>query len=174
MGRKKASASCRRAEPAVFRPAGTAQSGFTLLELLVVMAVLAGLAAIAVPQFAQLYDRVRASFERADVERQLLELPQLVRSRGRGGVLRDPAGPGAAASGAADGVPVGVGEAEKWDSLSIDLPPGWTMRVPKPVLYRFTGVCSGGEVDLSLPPTKLRYILHPPLCRPQIADGNAP
>jgi prepilin-type N-terminal cleavage/methylation domain-containing protein len=149
------------------------QGGFTLLELLLVMAILAGLTAIAIPQFAQLYARVRASFERADLEQQLLELPQLVRQRGRGGVLLDSsrdASPGAAL---AEAGPAAGSELEQWETLPIDLPKGWTMRVPTPVFYQFTGACNGGEVDLSLPPTFFRYILTPPLCRPLMADANA-
>jgi general secretion pathway protein G len=165
--------SCRKAEARNGSLELHGCGGFTLLELLIVLAIMAGLVAIAVPQFLQLYSRVSASFERADLERQILELPQLVRQRGRGGVLLDPAQELAPGSAAADSVPPGSSGFEQWDTLRLELPPGWAMRVPKPVFYRFTGVCSGGEVDLSLPPTVLRYKLIPPLCRPRLADANA-
>jgi prepilin-type N-terminal cleavage/methylation domain-containing protein len=153
--------------------AAPSQGGFTLLELLLVMVILAGLTAVAMPQFVQLYARVRASFERADLEQQLLELPQLVRQRGRGGVLLDSAPDASANAALAEAVPAGSSELEQWETLPIDLPPGWIMRVPNPVFYQFTGACSGGEVDLSLPPSFFRYILTPPLCRPLMADANA-
>jgi prepilin-type N-terminal cleavage/methylation domain-containing protein len=156
------------------RSSRTALAGFTLLELLVVLAIIAGLVAIAVPQFSQLYSRVRASFERADLEQQLLELPQLVRQRGRGGVLLDPSQELAPGSAAADIVPPGSSGFEQWETLRLNLAPGWAMRVPKPVFYHFTGACNGGEVDFSLPPTVLRYNLIAPLCRPRLADANVP
>jgi prepilin-type N-terminal cleavage/methylation domain-containing protein len=156
------------------RSSRIALAGFTLLELLIVLAIMAGLVAIAVPQFSQLYSRVRASFERADLERQLFELPQLVRQRGRGGVLLDPTQEPAPGTAAAAIEPPGSSGFEQWEMLRINLPPGWAMRVPKPVFYRFTGACSGGEVDFSLPPSLLRYNLIPPLCRPRLAEANAP
>jgi prepilin-type N-terminal cleavage/methylation domain-containing protein len=155
------------------RPSCIASAGFTLLELLIVLAIMAGLLAIAVPQFSRLYDRVSASFERGDLERQMLELPQLVRQRGQGGVLLDPSvevTPGGEAPDRARPENSGF---EQWQRLRLNLPPGWEMRVPKPVFYRFTGACSGGEVDFSLPPTVLRYNLIPPLCRPLLADADA-
>lgn len=155
------------------RPSHTGLAGFTLLELLVVLVIMAGLVAIAVPQFSQLYGRVRVSYERADLEQQLLALPQLVRQRGRGGVLLDPSEEPAPGSKLADIVPPGSSEFEQWERLRLELPAGWAMRVPKPVFYRFTGACSGGEVDFSLPPTMLRYNLVPPLCRPRLAEANA-
>jgi len=156
------------------QPSRMALAGFTLLELLIVLAIMAGLVAIAVPQFSQLYNRVRASFDRADLEQQLLQLPQLVRQRGRSGVLLDPNQPSAPGDAAAGIEPEGSGGFDQWEPLRVDLPAGWAMRVPKPVFYRFTGACSGGEVDFLLPPALLRYKLTPPLCRPQLAEANAP
>jgi prepilin-type N-terminal cleavage/methylation domain-containing protein len=156
----------------MYRSSHPAPAGFTLLELLIVLAIMAGLIAIAVPQFTRLYSRLRASYDRADLEQQLLQLPQLVRQRGRDGVLLDPARGNSV--GDADAAKAQNGELEQWESLPIDVPPGWSMRVPKPVYYRFTGACSGGEVEFLLPPTLLRYNLTPPLCRPRLADTNAP
>jgi prepilin-type N-terminal cleavage/methylation domain-containing protein len=156
------------------RSSSTTAVGFTLLELLVVLAIMAGLVAIMVPQFLQLYSRVRVSLERDELEQQLLELPQLVRQRGRGGVLLDPSQEFDPASAAIDIAPPGINGFEQWEELRLNLPPGWVMRVPKPVFYRFTGACSGGEVDFSLPPAVLRYNLIPPLCRPRLAAAHAP
>lgn len=142
-----------------------------MLELLVVMAIMAGLVAIALPSFVQLFARVRYSYERSDVERQLYDMPQLVRQRGRGGVLVDSSL--SVRDAAAADVEGREAVLQRWDFLRIDLPQGWSMRVPRPLFYRFTGACSGGEVDLSTPSAVFRYRLAPPLCRPQAIPDDA-
>ena len=155
----------------VYRGRGSGQKGeqqwrdgFTLVEVVVALAVLASLIAIASPQFIKLYARARASLEQEDLERQLLELPQKVRDGGRAGILTDPsAGP---TRSAAD---MGFDEPQM---LRIDLPEGWSMQVPKPIFYHFTGACDGGEVTLSLPPLALHYVLTAPLCRPRLVDAG--
>lgn len=155
----------------VYRGRGSGQKGeqqgrdgFTLIEVVVVLAVLASLIAIASPQFVKLYARARASLEREDFERQLLELPQKVRNDGRAGILADPsAGPAG---------PATYSGFDEPQMLRIDLPEGWRMEVPKPILYHYTGACEGGEVVLLLPPLALRYVLTAPLCRPRLADAG--
>ena len=157
MGRKRGSAFCRRGERG---------SGFTLIEVVVVLALIAALMAIAFPQFVRLYARARVAFERQDLERQLTELPEKVRSAGRPGVLADPATAPDAPSDAPqplEGTPM---------ALRLDPPDGWTVSVPNPIRYHFNGVCDGGEVTLALPPLSLRYVLAPPLCRPLLAGGS--
>jgi type II secretory pathway pseudopilin PulG len=143
-----------------------------LIEVLVVLALLAALLAVAFPEFSKLYASVALSTERGDVERQLLELPQAVRAAGRGGVLFDPE------KDADDGLIAAAGPAvadlEASRPLHLDLPHGWRLSVPRPIRYHFTGACDGGEVILSRPPLSLRYVLTPPLCRPQIADARSP
>jgi prepilin-type N-terminal cleavage/methylation domain-containing protein len=140
------------------------RDGFTLVEVVVALAVLASLIAIASPQFIKLYARARASLEQEDLERQLLELPQKVRDGGRAGILADPSA--GHTSSAAD---MGFDEPQV---LRIDLPEGWSMQVPKPIFYHFTGACDGGEVTLSLPPLTLHYVLTAPLCRPRLVDAG--
>jgi len=159
MARIRASASCRK---------GESGCGFTLVEVMVVLALIAALLAIAAPQFVRLYGRVRLAFERQDLERQLLELPERVRNAGQAGVLENP-------SAAVPDIPAGTpGEAplEHAQKLALDLPRNWTVTVPKPILYHFTGACDGGEVIFSLPPLSLHYVLTPPLCRPRVVDAR--
>ena len=133
-----------------------------------VLALIAVLLAIAAPQFVRLYARVRMAFEREDLEHQLFELPERVRISGRAGVLTDPS----ASTSGPSGAPAGRADLEDPQKLSLDLPRGWTITVPQPILYHFTGACDGGEVIFSLPPLSLRYVLTPPLCRPRLADGR--
>lgn len=148
--------------------------GFTLIEMVVVLAVVAGLSVIAYGALVSGYARVRAAYDRDDLERQLLELPQRVRTSGYGGILTDRSG-----DKLPDGVRIieveGVSEAEKsiedWHVLRLSLPPGWRMRVAKPILYHFSGSCEGGELVFALPPVSLHYQLAAPLCRPIRRDA---
>ncbi len=149
-------------------------SGFTLIELMIVLAILASLAAIAFPGLIRIYASVTASFEQQDLERQLLALPQQMRLAGSNGILADPSDsiPAPDASGSAtetksDNVFGG------WQRLQLDLPNGWSMSVPQPIIYHFTGTCDGGEVIFSLPPVSLSYDLVAPLCRPLLRASSA-
>jgi len=136
------------------------------------MAILAGLIAIALPALSTLFLRVRASFQRADIEQQLLLLPQRVRNSGRGGVLGgvDPK----ADSGDAvkkETAPADD-ELEPFRPLHISLPSSWTMHVAKPIYYHLTGACTGGEVGFSVSSQSFHYVLAAPLCRPQLAGSQ--
>jgi len=144
-------------------------SGFTLLEILVVMAIFAGLIAIAVPALSTLFLRVRASFQRSDIEQQLLLLPQEVRDSGRGGVLGGADLKADSGDAAKKETAPADDELEHSRPLSVSLPGGWTMHVAKPIYYHFTGACTGGEVDFSVSSHAFHYVLAAPLCRPQLA-----
>jgi prepilin-type N-terminal cleavage/methylation domain-containing protein len=151
------------------------EGGFSLIELLVVLAIVGALAAIAYGFTPSLTDRIRAALARDDFERQLLELPQRVRLSGRGGVL---------VTRSADDLPDSVvlsveGRAatdplEDWQVLRLDIAKPWHLAVPMPIYYHLSGACDGGEVAFLLPPVTLRYVLTPPLCRPIRDDAGQP
>jgi prepilin-type N-terminal cleavage/methylation domain-containing protein len=149
--------------------------GFTLVEVLVVLAIIAVLGTLAYTFIMPLYARTRVAYQRDDIERQLLELPQRVRLSGHGGILTDRSG---------DDLPEGTiiaveGEAksgtplEDWQVLRLDLPAPWQMRVAHPIFYHFSGSCEGGEVAFALGAETVRYVLTAPLCRPIRADATA-
>ncbi|HUZ74924.1 MAG TPA: prepilin-type N-terminal cleavage/methylation domain-containing protein [Stellaceae bacterium] len=167
MAPSRESAYCRKVEPSnVQSDRATAPTGFTLLELLVVLAIIAVLVAITTPIFGHVYARVRFAMEREDLERQLLVLPAQVRSDGHSAVLMTP---GAATTSLP---PVGP-TPEAWQLLHLQLPRGWSMEVPKPIIYHFNGTCEGGEVVITMPSLSVTYELMAPLCRPQIAHAAA-
>ena len=148
--------------------------GFTLIELIVVLALVAGLSIVAFAAFIPGYTRAGSAYARDDFERQLLELPQRVRASGRGGILTSRSG-----DNLPDDAPIavsGVAEAtraiEDWRVLRLSLPAGMHMRVAAPILYHFSGSCEGGEVVLEQPPTAWRYELTAPLCRPVRRDAD--
>ena len=147
---------------------GAPEGGFTLIEMVVVLAITAGLLVLAYAAFIPGYLSAKAAYQRDDLERQLLELPQRVRLGGYGGILTSRSG-----DNLADDAPVGVSDVpaatqfvEDWRVLRLSLPPGWRLRVPKPIFYHFSGSCEGGEVSFELPPLALHYQLAAPLCRP--------
>ena len=154
-------------------PGGAA--GFTLVELLIVLAIVAGLSAVAYAVMIAGYSRARAAYARDDLERQLLELPQRVRASGHGGILTSRSGADRpdGASVMVEGITAADRSIEDWRVLRLELPAGWRMRVAAPIFYHFSGSCEGGEVVFLHPPIALHYRLAAPLCRPLGDDPAA-
>jgi general secretion pathway protein G len=139
------------------------RSGYSLLELMIVLVVIAGIGAIAGPPMARLYDRIAFSLAREDVEREISNLPIRARLEGRNLMLRDmpkkdrdPSKPEAE-----------TGQKEVVESASLALPSGWTLSVKAPILYRFDGLCLGGEIKINAASQETIYQLEPPFCRPK-------
>ena len=109
--------------------------GFTLVETVVVLAIIAGLSVIAYAAFIPGYTRVKAAYDRDDFERQLLELPQRVRLSGRGGILTSRSGDNLPDDAiiAVTGVPDAEKAIEDWRVLRLSLPAGWRLRVAAPI-----------------------------------------
>src|SRR5262245_54903464 len=122
------------------QPPSHRSDGFTLLELLVVLTIIAGLVAVAVPAFSEVYARVRAAFERTDLERQLQQLPQRVRISGRAGILIDPVDGLTSFDTQPRGLSI-TSQLERPERLRLVLPKDWTIRVPAPIFYHYNGAC---------------------------------
>jgi prepilin-type N-terminal cleavage/methylation domain-containing protein len=150
------------------------ERGFTLIEILVVLAIVAALAAVAYAFTAPVAARVRAVFAQDDFERQLMELPQRVRLNGHGGILVASSADDAAqvATVSVEGI-AATDPLEGWQVLRLDVAKPWRLLVPKPVYYHLSGACDGGEVTFLLSPVVLRYVLTPPLCRPIRTDAES-
>lgn len=131
------SGSCRRADAA---------RGFTLLELLIVLAILAGTSAIVAPRLQATYDAIVSSSERAEVRRSLERLPLLAREGGSD--LRYPATAGGAAALAA----------------LVPVPDGWQVRPLDPVVVHRSGVCEPARVAVARGETRETWRLTTPLC----------
>lgn len=103
--------------------------GFTLLELLIVLALLGLAAAVVVPGLARTYDAIVRSGERADVVRALEGLPLRVRATGRELAL----------------------DAEDAQALAeaAPLPDGWSARLLEPLRIERTGVCHPSRVRVA-------------------------
>lgn len=127
--------------------------GFSLLELLIVLAVVGLLAALALPNLGQLYQGAARATERERILDQLAALGREALLHRRGYVVF-----GAGAEEDAD---------PAYEVRRLDLPAGWTLELDRPLRVRATGVCLGAQatlrhVDAGQPP--LRLDLQPPYC----------
>lgn len=137
---------CRRA---------TDPGGFSLLELIIALAIMALIGALAMPSLIRIAQRTQFSLSRQDLERQLDALPQVAVSEGRNLVLTStPTNDGL------DTAPVTVGK----DPYPVKVPAGWSITVDAPIRYRYDGTCSGGKLQVTVAGAEAKYIMNPPLC----------
>lgn len=134
-------ASCRQAsEEAATRPA----SGFSLLELLVVLALMSFMTALVVPRLKTTLDAITRSGDRAEVVRQLERLPMLARR---------------------DGAPIRRDPGQALALPGMELPPGWTVRVVDALQVAANGFCDPTLLDVSGPDGQQRWALRSPDCQ---------
>ena len=149
-------------------------AGFTLLELVVVLVLVSLVTALATPNLQRLYGAVARTTERnaildrfANLGRQALlhrraylvvgsDTPDETRSRYSTARSDDEDAPSAE----------GISPFEQHEPYRPDLPDGWTIHLPEPILVWANGVCLGGEVALSYNgEPDVRLVLEPPYCR---------
>ena len=127
-----------------------ADEGFTLIELIVALAVVGLMLAFTLPRVAGWLDRLGFSAGQQRLEESLAELPEQARRSGHTIFLRSSdRGTDAA------------------NTAAIELPRGWTLTVDPAIVFRYDGLCTGGTVRLSFPGGDRSYRLAPPFCRPQ-------
>lgn len=136
-------ASCQQGN----RP-GHAAGGFSLLELLVVLALMSAVTALVVPRLATTVDAIRRSGERAEVVRQLERLPLLVRHTG---------------------LPLQVERDQPLAADGMALPQGWSLRTLERVRIEGNGYCNPSLLEAASPSGVERWALAAPDCR--IADA---
>jgi prepilin-type N-terminal cleavage/methylation domain-containing protein len=128
-------------------------AGFTLLEMLVALAIIGLLLAIAFPALATAYDRARFAFGRDSIERQLDLLPLRAYGQSRRLVLDYAEGQ----------APTEITP----QTVVLALPEGWRARTAAPIAFTETGICLGGEIALAIGREIVTYRLQPPRCRPE-------
>lgn len=150
------SASClparrsKRATP-VAQPGGPRARGFTLLEILVVLAIAGLLAAVVLPQFASLAASVEIANQRKDLQIAVENLGYQAYVTGKPIVLEGT-------------YPAKAGDAAAAPPLQV--PSGWRIEVRQPLRYSVNGVCSGGILSLTNPDgVRESFTLEAPKCR---------
>lgn len=138
------SGSCRRSK----RRSQAASGGFSLLEMLVVLVLTSMTVALVGPRLSRSVEAIASSGDRAEVIRQLQELPLLARAQAAGIVLADQ------------------------DDLSglLTLPEGWAVTALSPLSVKANGVCTAGRVRVSGAGVVEEWALSVPDCR--VGDGR--
>ena len=138
------------------------RAGFTLLELMIVLALLGLLTALAVPNLQRLFASVSTSTERQHILDQFEALGREALANGRAYVVFSETPDADTAAGYAD-----------FERRPIDLPDAWRFRLDRPLLVRANGFCRGGELTLIHEDAPvLRATLAPPYCRVEV-DGRS-
>lgn len=122
-------------------------SGFSLLELLVVLALIAMLSALVAPNLRRTYSAIAGSGERAEVRRQLERLPLHARRQGAR-------------------VEVGTDDSAGM-AARLELPEGWVVQPLEPVRIEASGICHPARVQLSGRGTSETLLVSAPACQLQ-------
>ena len=144
------------------RATGRKSTGFTLLELLVVLVLLGFLTALVGPNLQRLFASVSVTTERQHILDQFEALGRDALAHGRAYVVFDEAPDADSATAWVD-----------FEPRVIDLPEAWRFRLDRPLVVRANGFCRGGELTLihqGVP--VVRATLAPPYCRAEV-DGRS-
>ncbi len=156
--------------------------GFTLLEMLVVLALVGLMTAFSLPQFGVVRDRLTYTLNRDSFEREIAGLSYLALKEGRSLLLAGqyPRGPND------DDTPLerlqksDEGRLSRepgqlrpsWPAdisdVSLTLPEDWRAVVDKPIIYNPSGFCEGGSVTLLIGQSSYTYDLKAPTCQAQL------
>ncbi len=119
--------------------------GFTLIEILVVLAVMGLLTSIAVPAMQRMAEGYEISTQRAQLLADLNGMSYRAYANGKRVVLTDQDSKG---------------------SQALIIPPGWRIQTDKPIVYNFNGLCDGGKLTLIAPDNHEEALqLEPPRCQ---------
>ncbi len=133
------SVTCRRIK--------TQHQGFTLLELLAVLALVALATGIALPRLTAYVDSVGAAFERETVIEAVSSLGLVARQQGHTIIFSG-----------------------SFEHLPGDIPDNWHASVEQPIRFFPSGACEGGLVTLQGRERRFVYQLSAPRCRATLID----
>lgn len=139
-------------------PPGRRSAGFTLLELIVVLALVGLVIVLAVPNLERLYEGITRKAEQGRILNQIAGLGRVAMLRGRAYAVY---GTGENADEArVDRRVLG------FEPYDLEIPDGWEVSLDRPLLVRANGVCLGATVTLAhRGVSAARVVLSAPYCR---------
>ena len=155
----------------------TAANGFSLLEVLVVVFIIGLAASLVMPNFPLLFDRLVYANQRDTFLREINTLPYSAFSSNQDLVLTSvtlESSPGKPENDESDAnITIDISDLELEGSyrapnirpVKLDIPEGWTIRVSQPIIYRASGFCTGGTINILAGELSYEYDLAPPYCQ---------
>jgi prepilin-type N-terminal cleavage/methylation domain-containing protein len=166
----------------------TRSSGFTLLEMLVVLVIVSLTSAIVFPRLSTIGSSVEFALQRETVEQALNALSYQAFRNNDDMVLygsytnagriansgRKPK-PGEALPANLRTLSLGPTQRDQLPPINstyaaLSLPEGWQLVASDPIYFRSSGYCDGGKVDLIVGQREYRYTLSPPLCHAVLVE----
>jgi prepilin-type N-terminal cleavage/methylation domain-containing protein len=158
------------------RPALVA-GGFTLVEMLVVLVLAGLLTGVVMPAMVRVVSNAQQRAQHDAITGRINELGYEAYASGRSIVLSDS---NKAARKAAnndsdpkvmDAAAPETTQANATGEYPVELPEGWRIKMRKPVVWAFTGICDGGTLTLVAPDrSEERFELNAPFCK--VAGGG--
>ena len=141
-----------------------ATGGFTLLEMLIVLSLVAIIAAIAAPNMERLYSGIGTKTDREYILDQFADLGlKAMHDRQAYVVLSSAPHESQVLTAPQGATEQSIAVAAK--PLEVDLPEGWTIRFDQPLLISASGVCLGANLALHREGTiEAQVTLEPPYC----------
>lgn len=133
--------SCQRSD---VPSAGLAAGGFSLLEMLVVLALVSIMVALIAPRLANTVRAIGVSGDRAETVRQIERLPVLVRN---------------------DGHPLVIAADLPLQRDGMDLPDGWRITTVTPVNVAASGICAAARLKVEGAEVVEEWTMAAPDCR---------
>jgi len=158
-------------------------SGFTLLEILVVLTIVGLMTAFSLPQISVMQDRLKFTLNRDSFEREISGLSYAAFKEGRPLILLGefPRPPGydrersvsEAPAFAPEPLFLHPGELRPERPVTaadatLVLPENWRLSVDKPIIYQASGFCEGGTVKLAIGDQTYAYALKAPTCKAEL------
>lgn len=151
--------------------------GFTLLEVLTVLFIIGAAAALVTPNLPLMLDRLSFAAERDTLIRDINALPYVALQANQDIVLSDDVSDRDLSSGEASLISpflnsaiAGSGTRAPYSgpslrAASLNVPEGWRLQIPTPILYKPSGFCSGGEVSIIAGRLQYDFELSAPYCQ---------